>query len=102
MILELSGSLNVNSAEAFRSIAERLTAKESFMISLEKLTTVTSSGLETLIEVSIEAKNSGKRIIYLWPDEELLEIVDTLDYNEYLIFAKSVEEGITKLKFFTG
>lgn len=101
IILELSGSLNINSADLFKSVVERLIAKGGLMINLEKISTITSTGLNVLVEMSIGAKNAGKRIIFLWPDDDLVKMAETLDYSDYLIFAKSVDEGITKLKFFT-
>lgn len=101
VILDISGSLDVNTVESFKAVTARMLQKDSFMINLESVSTITASGIDCLVEVSDFAKKHNRRIIFLLPDEELIKMVETLDYSDFLIFAHSVEEGMMKIKYFT-
>ncbi len=100
-ILEVTGVLNSKATEMFRQMVTRVVERESIMINLENISLITSAGMNILIELSFYAKDQGKRIIYLWPTEEIQEMVETLEVYNYLIFADSLEEGQVKITTFT-
>ncbi len=100
-ILELSGNLTSKTVDVFRQVVERIVERESIMINLENLNLITSAGLNTLIDLSFYAKSMEKRIIFLWPNEELQKMVDTMEVYNYLIFSESLEEGQTKINLYT-
>ena len=100
-ILEVSGIFNSKATDMFRQMVQRIVERESIMINLEHISMITSAGLNILIELSFFAKEQEKRIIYLWPTDEILEMVETLEVYNYLIFADSLEEGQVKISAFT-
>jgi anti-anti-sigma factor len=101
-LLELSGSINVNTVDNLKIISERIIQNESLIISLEAVDLITSTGINSLAEISINAKKTGSRVILLWPDEELIRMAESLDLIDYLIFASSIEEALTKIRFFSS
>lgn len=100
-IIELNGNLDVNTIEVFKSVVEKIAQKESLMINMENVRMVSSSGLNALLDISFYAKEYGRRVILLWPSEDLLSMTETAEVYNHLIFAQSLEEGQTKIKFFT-
>lgn len=100
-IIELAGNITANTIESFKTFIESMADKESLMINLEKVNLITSSGVNILIDLSFFAKDHGKRIIFLWPSEDFQKLAETLDVYHYLIFAGSLEEGQTKVNYFT-
>jgi hypothetical protein len=58
-------------------------------------------GLETIADLSWEAKQNEKRLVILWPNEDLIHMADTMGLIAYLTFASSYDEGITKITYFT-
>ena len=100
-IIDLSGSLTSQSTEIFRALVFRLVEKESILINLENVSMVSSSGLSSLVDVSFYAKDHETRVIFLQPNEEFLKLAEMMDVYSFLLFAGSVEEGQTKIKYFT-
>lgn len=100
-IVELSGGLTSNSIETFKAFIKRLTEKESIIVNLENVSLITSAGVSAMVEVSFVAKEHDNRVIFLWPSDELLKIAEDMDVYSYIIFAHSIEEGQTKIKYFT-
>ncbi len=100
-IVELTGNLSSNTVITFKSLVEQLIRKESIMINMENVGLISSAGLNALIDVSFFAKDNGRRIIFLWASDDLLEMAETTEVYNYLIFAQSLEEGQTKIRFFT-
>jgi len=99
-VLEISGNLTSSSVDMFYDIVVRLTEKESIMINIENVGLISLAGLNTLVDVSQMAKRKGKRIILLWPGDELKKLAETMEVYYSLIFAESLEEGKTKISFF--
>lgn len=100
-IVELSGSLTTNSIETFKAFIQRLTEKESVIVNLENVSLITSSGVSAMVEVSFLAKEHDNRVVFLWPNDELLKLAEDMDVYGYMIFAHSIEEGQTKINYFT-
>ncbi|HOW82385.1 MAG TPA: STAS domain-containing protein [Spirochaetota bacterium] len=100
-IIDLSGTLTAQDEETFKSLVQRITEKESVIINLENITLVSSSGLSSLVDVSFFAKEHGTRVIYVWPSDDLIRLAEDMDVYAFLLFAGSIEEGQTKIKYFT-
>lgn len=100
-IIEISGNLDVNTVGTFSPLVERITQKESVMINMEKIGLVTAAGVRALVDVSFSARRAGRRVILLWPSDDLVGMAETIEVYNYLIFAFSLEEGKTKITFFT-
>jgi anti-anti-sigma factor len=100
-VIELSGSLTSSTIEKFLDIVVNFIDKESIIINVENLSLVTTAGLKTLVDISYEAKEHEKRVIILWPNNDLMKIAEELGFYHHLIFADSFEEADTKIKFFT-
>jgi len=100
-IIEASGNLTRNTYKNFSAIIQRVLDKDSVMIDLSQIKIITSSGLETIADLSWEAKQSEKRLVILWPSEDLIHLADTMGLIDYLTLASSYEEGLTKISYFT-
>ena len=99
-IIELNGNLDVNTVNTFVPLVEQTAQKESVMVNLENVGIVSSAGLNALIDISFFAKEHSRRVILLWPSDDLMEMAETMDVYNFLIFAQSLEEGRTKIKYF--
>jgi len=100
-ILALSGGLSAETIENFASIVKQVTERENIIINFENVTLVTSAGLNALVDVSLFAKNHDKRVIILWPENELMAMAEVLGFYNCLIFAQSVDEAKMKIRYFT-
>ncbi len=100
-ILHLSGSIsNVTRAE-FGKLVDVLTQKSSIIIDMSKVLVVTSSGLSTLVDVCVNARVRGRRVLVMGVKPDLIAMIEQLDMYEYFIFVESVEEGERKIKYYT-
>ncbi len=99
-VLDLSGSLTVLSAMDFLVVTEKFLTKESLVINLENINFVTVAGLNSLLRLNYYAKEREKRIIFLYPPDNLQDLINNSDNYGYLTFAHSIEECKTKLEFF--
>jgi len=100
-VIDFIGNLSANTSKSFETIVKRISEKENIILNMININIVTIAGLNSLIHASYFAKEHGKRIIVLWPNENLMEVVEMLEAHKHLIFADSLEEGKTKIKFYT-
>ena len=61
----------------------------------------TSSAFNSLMNVSVDAKNRNNRVLLLKPSESLRRMIEILKSYEYFIVVDSVEEGQMKVRYFT-
>ncbi len=99
-VLEISGTLTSSTTESFSEIVTNVVERENLIINMENISFVTSSGLNTIIELSLLAKENGKRIVILWPSEDLMRMAEELEVYQHMIFADSLDLAALKLKFF--
>ncbi len=100
-ILDISGNLTVLTSDYFKSVMHNLSERESIIVNLANIHFVTSSGLNALVDISYFARDRGKRVILMSAGNELRDLIDYADYFNHLIFAESVQEGKTKIDFYT-
>lgn len=100
-ILDISGNLTVLTSDYFKSVLHNLSERESVILNLANITFVTSSGLNSLVDVSYYARSKGNRVIIMSAGSELRDLIDYVDYFNHLIFAESIQEGKTKIEFYT-
>lgn len=100
-ILDVSGNLTVLTSDYFKSVMHNLSERESIIVNLANIHFVTSSGLNALVDISYFARDRGNRVILMSAGNELRELIDYVDYFNHLIFAESVQEGKTKIEFYT-
>jgi anti-anti-sigma regulatory factor len=99
-IMDLAGSLNSNTIGGFEIAVKAIIDKESLILNMSNVVMITTAGITSLIDLSYFAKENGKRLVIMWPSEELLGLTDTLEAYSALLFADSPEEGITKIKHY--
>ncbi len=100
-VIDFSGNLSSNTVRSFDTIVKSIAEKESVILNMANVNIITTTGINSIIDVSHFAKDYGKRVIVLWPSSNLLEIVTNLAAHGHLIFADSLEEGRTKIKYYT-
>ncbi len=100
-IIELSGGLDVTTVNTFKNALMNTSERDSLVLNMENINLVTIAGIRALVDLSFHAKEHGKRVVLLWPRENLLKLAESMEVFSYLIFAHSIEEAKTKIKFFT-
>lgn len=100
-ILDLSGTLTIQTSDAFISVVHNLTERGSVIINMKNINFMTSSGLNALIDVSYYARERGHRVILMSPVSTVIDLIEYADYFGHLIFAESPEEGKTKIEYYT-
>ncbi|HOK01950.1 MAG TPA: STAS domain-containing protein [Spirochaetota bacterium] len=100
-VLDVSGNLTVLTADYFKSVVHNFSERESIMINMENVPFVTASGLNALVDVSYYARNFGNRVIILGANIDLKEAIDYVNYFDHIIFAQSLQEGKTKIEYYT-
>lgn len=100
-VIDFVGNLSANTSKSFETIVKRISEKENLILNLININMVTITGINSLINSSYFAKEHGKRIIVLWANENLMEVVSMMEAHRHLIFSDSLEEAKTKIKFYT-
>lgn len=99
-IVRLSGNISNVTKKEVHALINDLTQKDNVIINISKVNIFTSSGLDALRDVSLAARNKGKRILLLGANENLIKMVEILDVYDDFIFIESIEEGMMKLKYY--
>lgn len=100
-VIEFDGNLTANTITNFEFLIQSFADKENLILNMSEVKVITSSGLLSLVDLSNFAKENDNRIIFLWPSEDIIQMAETLDVRDYLIFADSYDEGQTKISFYT-
>ena len=101
-VINVVGDINVMTCTKLVNIVNLLTMQESIILNLESVQLITAAGLEALVEISINAKDAGKRVVLFQASNEFKNLAESLDYFKFFIFADSLEEAATKIKVFTS
>ncbi|MBN1500513.1 MAG: STAS domain-containing protein [Spirochaetes bacterium] len=100
-IVSITGSISVTSIESFERLISSLTDIGNVIINMEKVESVTSSGLNTLIDIVLSAKSKNHRVLLLRPGKLFLEMIEIVRDYDYFNIIETVDEGLAKLKFYT-
>jgi anti-anti-sigma regulatory factor len=100
-VLALSGSISAETIGNFTSIIKQVTERENIIINFENVTLVTAAGMDSIVDVSMFAKEHDRRVIILWAEQELMKMAEILGYYDFLIFAQSIDEAKMKISYFT-
>ncbi|MCX7678866.1 MAG: STAS domain-containing protein [Spirochaetes bacterium] len=100
-IVNLTSNVHVGTASQLSDLVNRLSQKNNVILNLREVELLTTSGLNILVTVSMEARKNGHRVVLLGIKDDMLRLIDQLDLYEYFIFVDSIEEGLMKLRFFT-
>ena len=101
-VINVVGDINVVTSAKLVNIVNLLVSQENIILNLESVQLVTVAGLESLTDISMNAKEAGKRVILLKASDDFKKLAEILNYYEFLIFADNLDEAATKIKFFTG
>lgn len=100
-VIHLDGNLSVTNAETFERLIDLHSQKSSVILNLSDVRMVTSSGFNSLLNVSVDAKNRNNRVLLMKPSSELKKMIDVLKTYENFILVDSVEEGQMKIRYYT-
>ncbi len=100
-VINLDGNLSVSNAESLEKLVDLHTQKASVIINMSDVRLVTSSGMNSLINVSMDARSRNNRVFLMKPNSEFRRMVDILKTYDNFIVVDSFEEGQMKVKYFT-
>lgn len=99
-IINLNGSITVNTSRQLMDLIDTVTLKSSLVVNMDGIALITSSGLNTLVSAGEMAKERKKRLILCRPPESMHKLIDVLDFHEYFIVVNTIEEGVTKINYY--
>ncbi|HNX60780.1 MAG TPA: STAS domain-containing protein [Spirochaetota bacterium] len=100
-VINLDGNLSVSNAESLEKLIDLHTQKSSVIINMSDVRLVTSSGMNSLINVSMDARSRNNRVLLMKPNSEFRRMIDILKTYDNFIVVDSFEEGQMKVKYFT-
>ncbi|MGL4368122.1 MAG: STAS domain-containing protein [Spirochaetota bacterium] len=100
-VIHLDGNLSVSNAETFERLIDLHSQKNSVILNLSDVRMITSSGMNSLMNVSVDAKNRNNRVLLMKPNEDLRHMIEVLKTYDYFIVVDSVEEGQMKIRYYT-
>jgi anti-anti-sigma factor len=96
-VINLNGNISNATKNELARMVHGLAAKGNVIINLKGVEMVTSSGINTLMKLSVDCRQKGKRLLLLGVKDGVRRMIDVLDYYDYFIVVDSVEEGQRKL-----
>jgi anti-anti-sigma factor len=100
-VIHLDGNLSVVNAENLERLVDTHTQKSSVIINMHDVKMVTSSGFNSLVNVSLDAKSRNNRVLLMRPSESFKKMIEILKSYEHFILVDSVEEGQRKVMYYT-
>ncbi|MBN2434530.1 MAG: anti-sigma factor antagonist [Spirochaetes bacterium] len=100
-LIKLSGNLSVISAEEFERAVNKITATHSVIIDCANMEILTSAGVDSFVNVSLNARDTGRRVMILHLDPDYYHLIETLNILDYLIIVETLDEGRVKIEYYT-
>ncbi len=100
-VVNLNGNISNASRDELEMVISDLIQKSNVILNMRDVQLITSSGLDSLVTLCIEARQKNKRILVMGLRDHLQKMIDVLDLYEYFIFVESIEEGQMKLRYYT-
>ncbi|MBR4152406.1 MAG: STAS domain-containing protein [Selenomonadaceae bacterium] len=96
-IIAMDGQLDVSSSDATREEVIKLLDGKPTIISLEKVSYVSSSGLRALLMIAKTAKARKIKIIYAAAIDEVVDVLQMTGFIKMLRCVKTVDDAIAEL-----
>lgn len=96
-IIAMDGQLDVSSSDKAREEVINLLDGKPTIISLEKVSYVSSSGLRTLLMIAKTAKARKIKIIYAAAIDEVVDVLQMTGFIKMLRCVKTVDDAIAEL-----
>jgi len=100
-VIKILGNLTINTARGFVSVLEQLIDKESIIVDLENVENFTSTGINAMVKISVDAKENSTRVVFVFMKDEYIHLAEELDYFKFFTLAKDYDEALVKIKVFT-
>lgn len=100
-IINLTGNLNALSNEAFERLLRNFLKNDNIILNMESLEIISSSGINALIDMTLEARDHSNWIFLLKPRRNFLQMLEVLNVYEYFVIIETIEEGLVKLKHYS-
>jgi anti-anti-sigma factor len=99
-VVNLTGNISRLNRKEFSVLVNRLTQFYNVIINMGNIGIVTTSGMDVLIDVCVEARKKKKRVMLLGVKDELKKMIETFDVFDYFILVESIEEGQMKMRYY--
>ncbi|HQO02454.1 MAG TPA: STAS domain-containing protein [Spirochaetota bacterium] len=99
-VVNIGGNLSNSTYDELVRIVASLTQKSNVILNMKEVQVITTSGINALVQASMDARKKNKRVILLGVKGPFVKMIDTLDLYEFFIFVDSVEEGQMKLEYY--
>jgi len=100
-LLEATGYLSANTINEFADFLEMITDTDNVIIDMKSVALLTSSGIESLVMASQNARKKGKRVVLACVKPEIKNMFASLSMFHLVIFADTSEEGLIKIQYYT-
>lgn len=96
-IIALDGQLDVSSSDGTREEVIKLLDGKPTIVSMEKVSYVSSSGLRALLMIAKTAKARKIKIIYAAAIDEVVDVLQMTGFIKMLRCVKNVDDAIAEL-----
>lgn len=100
-IINLEGNLSISNAETFEHLVDSYVDKSNVILNMQRVNIITSSGMHSLMNVSLDARGSDHRVMIMKPGKDFLYMLELMKNYEFFIIIDSIEEGRVKAKYYT-
>lgn len=96
-IIALDGQLDVSTSDATRDEIINLLDEKPTIISMEKVTYVSSSGLRALLMIAKSARAQKIQVIYAGAIEEVVDVLQMTGFIKMLHCVPTIDDAIKEL-----
>ncbi len=96
-IVKLSGSISNSTNQEIEKLVNGLTQKNNVILNMREINVITSGGLTSLVNVSVDARKRRKHVMIMNLREGLIKTIEVMGVLQYFIFIDSIEEGFSRV-----
>ena len=98
-LIKLVGNISNSTYNHFEELVDDFSKKFNIIIDMKEVNIITSSGLNSLINISRIAYKRKSKVVLIGLRDRFINMFDVMDVSHYYLFVDNIEEAMTKLNY---
>ncbi len=98
-VVKLLGNISSSNRREFEDLIDKLSEKNNIIINMHEVDIITSAGLNSLVNVSVNSRKGKWKLMFMGVREGLRKMMDEMDIRNNFTIIDSIEDGQSKIRY---
>ncbi len=97
-VIKLVGNVSSSNKNEMEDLINKISQKNNIIVNLQEVNLITSAGLNSLLNVTMNARKGKWKVMLMGVRESLRKMMVEMDIRHNFIIIDSIEEGVAKTR----